>query len=411
MGGGNLLTILISTIKSRFAKIMSSVRRWTSWNFIRSRVIVKIRGFFVSILDVRPKHEKDYINIGRFMISKRLAYMAIIVVGVVSLWYILAVRQVFTRSAAGDGIREYSYDAIGLRFAEGKVRILAKSGYLAYEGDVEKGYATGNGTLYTPSGAMVYKGNFLKNKFEEHGTHYWPDGTVRYTGSFHDNLYDGTGKQYRQDGSLVYEGEFVSGRRNGQGKLCDLGGMTVYEGSFANDEILYVNFLGATAEEAAALYQGSRHVWQDEEAFCVHMEDINVLYEGNQDAQALTDSVVIDNVIVLSDSFPLGDRKSRSIRDISTALGEPVFTGYSEVTMGEAVAIGLLNETDRAFSGNVRMVTEESFSDVTTVYGKDTSYEVYLTSIASNGVVYTFVSEGEGDEFRYYCISKGGADL
>ena len=131
------------------------------------------------------------------MISKKLATSIIIICGVVSIWYILSVKQVFAGMNSSNGVRTYKYNSVQLRLAKDKVRILGKSGYLAYEGQVDKGYASGQGTLYDPEGNMVYLGNFEKSRFEGDGKSYYDNGALKYTGSFHNNEFDGHGLFYR----------------------------------------------------------------------------------------------------------------------------------------------------------------------------------------------------------------------
>ncbi len=285
----NLLRVLISTIRTKFAAIFSKIRLWTSWNFISTRIITRIRMFFTNILSVRPKNRKDYYTIFGWMISRKLVYAILIIVGVVSIWYIASVNKTFSDVDRGQ-VRTYNYDSISLRFTDGKVRILGKGGYLAYEGNVTKGYCTGEGTLYDPKGALVYEGHFEKNKFEENGTEYYPTGNVRYTGEFHDNLYDGTGKLYRENGSIIYDGAFGRGKKNGDGMLCGENGSIVYQGQFANDEIVYASFVGKSASEVGEMYKGKRRIWQGDNLYCVLMRDIGAMYSGSQNEDPLVNS-------------------------------------------------------------------------------------------------------------------------
>ncbi len=406
MGGGNLLTILISTVKSRFASITSKIRIWTSWNFIQARIITRIRVFFTSLFDIRPKNSKDYYTIFGWMISKRLAYSAFLIAGIVSLWYIFTVRQVFAGAFSHNGTRTYRYNAIALRYAKDNVRILGKSGYLAYEGQVSKGYVNGDGTLYDPEGHMVYQGSFAKSRYEGNGTTYYPGGTMWYTGTFHDNLYEGTGKLYREDGSLWYDGEFSRGLKNGTGMLCGENGSVVYQGGFAADEIVWASFIGKSTAEAGEMYGGARTVYEGEDMFCVQMKDIGAMYAGSQDDGALSDEVMIGSVYVLSDTYPNGEKHLAKLSDVSKLLGKPIYEGNSGILLPEAVAVNMLNDTKKAFNGRVKMEQEALFSDVTRVNSFDRSYSVYLTSYLSGGLVYTFFSGAKDDTFSFYEISR-----
>ena len=121
--GDNLFSILISTIKSRFAAVVSKLRMWLSWSYVRTRVVGGIRDFFFRLLDVKPKNKNDYFQIFGWLVSKRLAYAVIIFVGVLSLWYIGATSKIFDKLTAHGGLRTYSYNSILLRLAKDKVRI------------------------------------------------------------------------------------------------------------------------------------------------------------------------------------------------------------------------------------------------------------------------------------------------
>ena len=165
-----LLSVIINAIKARVMPIVNKLRMYTSVSFLRTKVLVKIREFFIKLLDVKPKHKKDYYTIGNWMISKKLAFAVVVIVGTVSLLYIVAVRKPFGNFGSTDGIKTYKYTSMALRMQTGKVRITGRGGYLAYEGDVEKGYVKGQGTLWDRQGSTVYVGNFDKSKYEGKGT-------------------------------------------------------------------------------------------------------------------------------------------------------------------------------------------------------------------------------------------------
>ena len=160
MNSNNLFNILIQTLKSRLTPLVAKFRMWTSWTYLRSRLVVKIRDFFYSLLGIKPRNKNDYFTIGRLMISKRLAYAVVIVIGVASLWYIASERSLFERFDES-GVQTYRYNSLRLRMVKGRVRILGRSGYLAYDGMVDEGYAAGEGTLYNPQGNTVYVGEIV----------------------------------------------------------------------------------------------------------------------------------------------------------------------------------------------------------------------------------------------------------
>ena len=115
--GGNLFNVLFSTIKSRFAAIVSRLRLWLSWNYLRTRIIGGIRDFFYRLLDVKPKNKNDYYTVFGWMISKKLAYAIVVIIGVLSLWYITATTKIFDKLTQNGGLRTYSYNSVLLRLA------------------------------------------------------------------------------------------------------------------------------------------------------------------------------------------------------------------------------------------------------------------------------------------------------
>ena len=411
--GDSLFSVLFSTIRSRFAAIVSRIKLWTSWSFIRTKIIGGIRDFFFKVLDVRPKNKNDYYSVFGWMISKRLAYAIIIIVGVLSIWYISSTTKLFQHFTENGGVRTYAYDSIMLRLAKNRVRITGKGGYLAFEGDVSKGYATGNGELYSPQGITLYTGGFEKNKYEGTGYQYYPSGTLKYTGSFHNNLYEGTGKLYRENGTLEYEGDFSKGLREGKGRLCDAGGNVIYDGSFQGDSIVYSELLGKGAEELSDIYLGSQVLYEDganEGTQIVVLPDIHALYLAESDGDASEDAPSINAVYVLADSFRSGDVLAEGIEGLPAIFGDPVSEGNSTVSLPEAVAINVLNESDYAVKGRVSMDTTAVFSDDIVVNNFDRTYSVYVYTYRRGGLVYTFVCREKGGGFFFYEIENAGSD-
>lgn len=411
--GDNLFSVLFSTIKSRFASIVSKIKLWTSWNYIRTRVIGKIRDFFFGLMDVRPKNKNDYFTVFGWMVSKKLAYTAIIIIGVLSIWYISATTSVFSAFSQNGGLRTYKYDSILLRLASNKVRIKGKSGYLAFEGNVSKGYVTGDGELYSPEGVTLYAGNFEKNRYEGNGAQYYENGVLHYNGEFHDNLYHGNGTLYREDGTEEYTGAFFEGMKEGEGKLFDSGGNTIFEGSFAADEIVYSSLLGKTAEEVRSMYYGQQILFEENENigndFAVVMNDIGALYYATSDEGATDDSEKVKSVYVLSRVFRSGKQKADDISELKAIFGEPVYEGNSRVIMPEAVAINVMNSVSYTLNGRVNMDTTENYSDDIIINAIDDSYNVYIYTFNRGDLVYSFVCNEKGGSFGFYGIMDSGA--
>lgn len=409
--GNNLIQVLLASIKAKITPLVTKFRQITSENFIRTRVIAKIREFFVLLFDVRPKNKKDYYEVFGWLISKKLAYAIVVVIGVLSMIYLVSIRSMYLPQKQEDGIKTYDYDDVMLRFAKGKVRIRGKSGYLAYEGDVEKGSVTGSGNLYGVDGTLLYQGEFAQNEYEGSGTQYYPDGTMHYKGAFSGNLYEGTGKLYRENGTLSYDGEFARGMKEGTGKLYAAGDKPVYEGSFSKDQLVYSALLGKSTAEVAQAYTGSRVIYRNDSDFTVLMPDIQALYIGVTDEANLEEQVMVDSVYVLKDSILIGDQECTTIKDLKAAFGEIVYEGNSIVTLPEAVAINYLNTKKQTMNGSVELETTDEYTDVITVNRIQDDYPVYLYSFRKDGLLYTFVCKDKNDTFSFYSImSEEGAE-
>ncbi len=411
--GNNLFSVLLSTIKSRFAAIVSKLKLWLSWNYVRTRVIGGIRDFFFKLLDVKPKNKHDYFTIFGWMVSKRLAYAAIIIVGVISLWYIGSTTKVFSKLTDHKGMRTYDYNSVLLRLAKDKVRIRAKSGYVAYEGDVSKGYVTGEGSLYSPESVLLYNGNFEKNLYEGEGSEYFDSGALHYVGTFHQNLYEGEGTLYREDGTKEYEGGFFAGLKEGHGKLMDAGGNAVYDGNFASDEIVYSELLGKSADEIRSMYFGSQVLYEESPDMgndaVVHLKDIGALYYAQSDGGAADDGMKSTQVIVLKDFFMSGQMELNDIESLKYVLGNPIYEGNTDVILPEALAINALNSNKRTMNGKVDMDVTEVYSDDIIVNSIANNYPVYVYSFERGDLIYSFVCKDRGGNFEFYEITDAGS--
>ncbi len=410
--GSELFTVLISTIKSRFASIVSKLRLWTSWNFIRTRIIGGIRDFFLKLLDVKPKSRDDYYTIFGWMVSKKLAYAIIVIIGVLSIWYIGVSTKIFSSIGSAEGLRTYNYNSLLLRFAKNKVRIRGKSGYIAYIGDVDKGYVTGQGDLYSPDNVLVYSGSFEKNKYEGAGNQYFGNGVMHYTGSFHENFYEGQGRLFREDGTLEYEGQFSNGLKEGEGKLFDGGANALYEGSFSSDSIVYSELIGKDAPEIREKYFGKQILYESgenlDEGTSMLLKDIGCICSLISDGSAADDTEKTEAVYVLSNEFRSGSAKADDIDGLKKIFGNPVYEGNSDVIFPEAMAINTLNEKKLTLSGKVHTDTTENFSDDYFINSYDRDYKVYIYSFQKGDLMYSFVTGEPGGSFQFYSISEAG---
>lgn len=408
--GNNLIQVLLASIEAKITPLVTKFRQLKSESFLRAKLIAKIRGFFVNVFDVRPKNKKDYYEVFGWLVSKRLAYAILIVVGVLSMVYLVSIRSMYLPQQQADGIKTYDYDNIMLRFAKGTVRIRGESGYLAYQGDVEKGAVNGYGSLYGVDGTLLYQGNFVNNEYEGSGTQYYADGTMHYKGSFSGNLYEGTGKLYRENGTLAYDGEFSRGMKEGAGKLYGAGDQPVYEGSFSQDQLVYSALLGKSTAKVAESYKGGRVIYRNDDEFCVLMPDIDALYVGVTDEENLEDQVMVESVYVLKNTITFGKNECSTISDLRNVFGDEVYEGNSIVTLPEAVAVNYLNKQKKTLNGSVELDASDEFTDVVTVHGIQDDYPVYLYSFRKDGLLYTFVCGDKNDTFAFYSMmsEEGG---
>ncbi|MBO5246169.1 MAG: hypothetical protein J6B28_02790 [Eubacterium sp.] len=406
----NLIQVVLASLKAKITPLVTKFRQYTSANFIRTKIVAKIRDFFVALFDIRPKHKKDYYEIFGWLVSKKLAYAVVIIIGVLSLIYLISIRSMYMPQNQEAGIKTYNYDDIMLRFAKGKVRILGESGYLAYEGNVEKGGVNGYGALFAPDGTLLYQGVFANNEYEGAGTQYYAEGTMHYKGNFSGNLYEGNGKLYRENGTISYEGEFARGMKEGFGKLYNSGDKIVYEGSFSKDELVYSALLEKSTAEVSESYKGARTIYQMGDEFVVLLSDINAIYTGVTNEENLEDTVMVDSVYVLSDRIKMGNQECTKIADLKAAFGEPIYEGNSIVNLAEAIAINYLNKQKQTLYGTVSMETVEQYTDSLLVSSVDRSYGVYLYSFRKDGLLYTFVCGDRDGTFAFYSImsEEGG---
>ena len=404
MNGKDLLNIVIWTIKSKLTNIDTKIKLWTNWNYIRNRIVVRIRDFFSNLLRVKPRNSEDYFTIGNWMISKRLVNAIVIVVGVVCIGYLSSETKIF-KMFSEDGVKTYKYNSLRLRSAKGHVKITGEGGYLAYDGNVEGGYVEGDGTLYNKEGNTVYTGAFKQNKYEGSGAFNYASGNIMYRGNFHNNLFDGDGTLYREDGTRIYTGGFFKGLKYGQGVLFDSGENKVFEGTFANDEIVFSEFLGKSVSEVNECYKGHRDLYTTGTESVAVMNSIGAIYHAKIDEQALDDEEIVDSVYILDDYFRNAGKEMATIAELTKAFGKPVYKGNSNVVLPEAVAINIVNRKKGALNGNVNMDLNYTYSDVAEVNSYDKEYVVYITSFRRGDVIYSFVSGSDNNVFSFYYVS------
>ena len=410
----DLLRVLINAIRSRFIRLFGRLRYLFTPGYIRTRVISRVTRFFSRLFDVRPRNRSDYYTIFRWQISRKLAFLIVVMIGVLSFAYIYtAYIRGWTRTR-GEDIRTYDYDSILLKFAKGKVRIRGRSGYLAFEGAVRGGSCNGEGVLYDVNGGVVYRGNFTRSMYEDQGTRYYQDGTVWYTGDFHENLFQGTGRLYRENGSLEYDGEFEAGMKEGEGTLYDTAQKRLYEGSFTLDEIRYATLLGRTATELNEAYGGEVVIYDGDSVHVRDLREIGVMTLETADSDSVEESIYkINGVYVLRNHYRTHTGDCDEIAELTEVFGDPIYQGISRITLPEALSIRRLCDLDsQGELEEAEVSTEEVYTEYSRVLSYDQDYEVMLHTYSRDGLIYTFVGKPGSANFAfYYLVREDMSDL
>lgn len=362
----------------------------------------------MKMFDLGPRDETDYYPFLAWQVSKKLALTAVAVISAVCMVFLWNAMP--ERTADGSPFRTYRYDAWGLRSATGKVRILGKSGYTAYEGDVENGVVKGRGTLYGPQGNVVYRGEFDADSFNGTGEAYHLNGQLAYEGMFRDDLYDGEGRLYRENGTLWYEGHFSQGYMEGEGTLYDAAQEAVYKGTFHRDGILYQELLGKSAQEAAEMYTGERVVYMGSGVYDVHMKAIDAVYLGDDRSGALEEGFCLTGLYVLRQELCLGDGTADQIPQLSALFGAPLYQGNTYLEAADMVALNIGCETvdGGLLYGKASYKETAVYEDVREVSGFPDDLQAYIYVYERDGILYTFFCRDKDAGFDFYRMELAG---
>ena len=366
-----------------------------------------MKEFLAHLFDIRPKDDKDYCTFFFWQVSRKLAIVLVIfiIVCCVCLLWCLKPAKFFQKDIT---YRTYRYNALPLKFVTGKVKILGKSGYTAYIGDVENGMIKGKGTLYNPQGNVVYEGDFDANAYNGTGKYYGQNAQPMYEGMFQDNLYNGAGKLYRSDGTLWYEGNFEKGSMEGEGILYNTTQDKIYQGFFQEDAIFYQGFLGKSAAEATEIYLGKREVYTGEQISCVHMKEIDAVYFGTDRRDALEEMFQISGLYILKPQICLEGKTLNQISQITQVLGTPVYQGNTYLSPEDEVALNLCCDVlgDTVLYGKSNFQRNKIFADVTEVSDFQKNYQAYIYVYDKDGILYTFFCKDKDSGFDFYRMEE-----
>lgn len=401
----SLITVLITSLKSKVTKYWTLFKRWTNITVLKSVVVAKVKKFFITLFDIKPKSRKDYYTFGSLMVSKKLAFSLVVILGVLSAYLVYILQpELFQFSTSDSSISTYNYDSFALKFKEDTVNILAADQHLAYVGQVAEGACNGTGKLYRKDGSLLYSGAFVNSVFEGSGTAYYNSGTTQYMGAFSDNLYHGTGTYYWENGSRLYEGAWQFGLKSGDGILYNSSGAKIFTGKFSADQLVYSQMAKQTTETIAELYTGDTELYVDTDTFCVKMPEINAMYSADEAVTSLDETRTVNSIYVLKDNFVLGDTVCTTITQVEELLGAPIYEGLTLADMSDQIGI-----LDLVSKGNTDFVkpnveVESPYANAGTVTSQEWDYQVYVYAYEYEELIYRFYCSKEGDTFAMYCI-------
>lgn len=331
-------------------------------------------------LDVSPRDSGDYYRIGLWLVSKRLAVLATMIVCIASLLILIGSFPVLS-ARAKKGVPVFRYNSLPLKFYSGKAQILARSGYTAYIGQVEKGAASGKGTLYSK------------------------DGTALYRGGFSGSLYHGKGKQYRKNGTKEYDGQFEYGIKQGKGKLYNAVEELVYSGDFRNDSICYEKLAGIPTQDVAGQYTGSMILYEQNQKIWAVMKDIRAIYCADSEEDNLDGQWTTRGIYVLEDRFKAPDGAITAVSELEEYFGAPKYQGRTSLELGDVIAMKHLKpEIRERYSAKAEIVTEGKWKDAKSVTGYSRDVEGYIYTFEKDGFRYTFFADSKKGRFGFYLI-------
>lgn len=402
----DLRTVIITTLKAKISPIIAKVKKWLSPSYLKNQAMVKVGEGLKKLFDIRPHDDQDYYSVLHWMVSKKLALAIVTITVLLCGCYFMAMLPKRNTADSGTTVKTYQYNAVPLKFTSGKVRILGKSGYQAYVGEVAKGSVTGAGSLYYKNGDVAYTGEFDHNQYNGTGQLYFANNVLRYKGDFLNNKFQGEGTLFRQDGTKEYEGNFSQDYKDGEGMLYDNSENLVYTGIFRKDSIVYQELMNKTTAEAAAMYTGKKNVYDSESVFCVSMPDIQAVYCGVSGEGTLADEWTIKGVYVLNSEMIIAGEQVSDIGQVAVRLGQPIYEGNTAVSLEDAIAINEASKDRQVLQGKVMMKTTPVLADVVQVEAYDNSYLAYLYMFKKEGYTYTFFCREKDAAFAFYLIEE-----
>lgn len=227
---------IIKIIIAPFLKIIRTIKKQANINATLRKLAKPFIKYVQSAFSFKPKSFEDYMEIGNFLIVKKLVFILILVICSIPLVYFTRIaKPVMTINKMEEEIapvKTFQYDDNLLKDYTGKAIIKAKNGKVVYIGDIEAGKCTGEGSVYDLEGNLVYKGALVKNIYTGEGELYSISGSLQYKGTFGNNTFNGEGIYYDLKSGDISKGTFKDGLLEGQGTVFNKAQQIVYEGGF-----------------------------------------------------------------------------------------------------------------------------------------------------------------------------------
>ena len=237
-------------------------------------MITSANRFFRGIIKGRPAKLEDYYPWQRWLISKKLLYIWLIVLIALPIIYVHFIDPLVKGWLYIPG---FTINEPNMSVYSGKAAVRYEQGQRLYEGEMSQGRFTGKGKLYTQAGDLRYEGGFLLDEYDGDGELWSDDGRLVYRGTLKQGEFDGSGK-YSQNGVLIYDGEYKKGMYDGFGRLYDASGTMIYEGDFKAGAY---QGKGTLLLNGKKIYQGNFADGQYDGYGATYDENENVIYKGN----------------------------------------------------------------------------------------------------------------------------------
>lgn len=388
-------------LRAKAVQKLNKIRAFTSKEGLINKIRSAGKIFWDRIFDIRPRDENDYYVIFGWLVSRRLAMAAAAGFSVFCIVFLWNSKPAALRDRSA--FKSYKYNSVFLKFTTGTVKILGKSGYTAYIGDVEDGTVKGRGILYGKNGNIVYEGDFDANAYNGQGKYYYDNSQLAYEGTFRNNLYDGEGTLYRENGTLWYEGNFDQGFMGGEGILYGVSQQKIYSGSFGYNQILYQELLGKNTSEIADKYKGVREIYMGDGVYCVHMKDIEAMYFGADRSNTLEENFVVSGLYVLRNNICQEGKQLETTEGLREIFGTPVYEGNTYLEREDQIALNIMYDLtgDGILYGKAGFQINTVYDDVKEVSGFDRDYQAYIYVYEKEGILYTFFCKDKNNGFDF----------